>query len=149
MTTSIPLSDLEASPSAKFDNIGDRAAGRITALTERQQTDTEGRLLTFSDGSPRMLWVITLEQPNGDAVALWAKGGNYKAETGSGESMLKAIGIAVREAGASGVDVGAELVVVHTGLAEKQPGKNAAKLYKAQYRPPAPASVPVDLFSGS
>lgn len=147
MTSSIPLSDLESSPSAKFENIGDKCAGRIVALDPRQQTSPEGEALSWPDGSARMLWVITVESTDGDRVNLWAKGGNYKPESGTGESMLTAIGTAVRAAGASGVDVGGELAVAFTGLGEKKPGKNAPKLYTAQYRAPQ-ASIPAaDLFS--
>ena len=145
---SIPLSELEASPAAKWDRIGDSYSGRILSMTQRQQTDTAGRLLEFSDGTPRMQWIITIEQANGDAVALYAKGGNFKAVSGQGNSMLAAIGAAVRAAGATAVEVGAELAVAHTGLAESTGiGKNPPKLFSAQYRPPAATPVPVDLFS--
>ena len=145
---SIPLSDLESSPSAKFEQLGDRYVGRIVAMIERQQTDIHGNLLAFNDGTPRKQWVISIEQPSGDTVALYAKGGKFKAATGSGASMLAAIGAAVREAGASAVDIGAELAVAYTGESEAQPGKNPAKLYTAQYRPAPAVSVPVaDLFS--
>jgi hypothetical protein len=146
--TSIPLGQLESSPSAKFTNFGDSYKGRIVGLVERQQTDIEGRPLTFNDGSPRMQWVIQIEQVNGDTVALYAKGGKFKAVQGQGASMLSAIGQAVKAAGATAVDVGAELAVVYTGLSDAQPGKSAAKLYTAQYRSAQaqPSSVPVDLF---
>jgi hypothetical protein len=148
MSQSIPLSDLESSPSAKWDNIGDKYVGRIISMDPKQQTDTNGNPRTFPSGDPMMLWIIVLEQTNGDRVALWAKAGRFKAVKGEGESMLNAIGAAVRAAGASGVDMGAELAVQYTGEGEKQPGKNAPKLFKAEYRPPAAASVPVeDLFS--
>lgn len=143
---SIPLADLEAGNSAKFESFGDAYAGRITAMEERQQTDTAGNLLTFNDGSPRMLWVITIQPESGDAVQLWAKGGRYKAAKGTGESMLAAIGLAVREAGADGVDVGGELAVSYTGDGEKTPKGGTPKLYTAQYRAPK-ASIPAaDLF---
>jgi hypothetical protein len=147
MTQSIPLSGLESSPSAKFTNIGDSHAGRITALEERAQTDiTTGEPRTFKDGSPRMQWVISIQKHDGEVVALYARGGRFKAATGTGDSMLTAIGLAVRAANASGVDIGGELAVAFTGLGEALPGKNPAKLFTAQYKPPAPVSVPVDLF---
>ena len=146
MSTSIPLSSLESSPSAKFAAVGDAHAGRITAIEQRQQTDTDGRALTFADGTPRMQWVISVEKPDGEVVALYAKGGKYKATSGTGESMLSAIGAAVRAAGASGVDVGAELAVAFSGTSDLGGGKQA-KLYTAQYRAPGPVSVPVDLFT--
>jgi hypothetical protein len=147
MTSSIPLSSLESSPSAKFTEIGDSHVGRITGMEERQQTNTKNEPLTFNDGSPRMLWVFTLEKPDGEVVALYAKGGKYQPASGAGESMLSAIGTAARKAGAKSVEIGAELAVAFTGLGEKKPGQDSPKLYTAQYRPPA-ASVPVaDLFS--
>jgi hypothetical protein len=148
MTQSIPLSDLESSPSAKFTNIGDSHAGRITNIAERPQTDINtGAPRTFQDGSPMMQWVITIQKQDGEVVALYAKGGKFKAVTGSGESMLTAIGLAVRAANAQAVDVGGELAVQFTGLGEQKPGKAAPKLFTAQYKAPAAASIPVDLFS--
>jgi hypothetical protein len=149
MSNSIPLSDLESSASAKFDEIGDKHVGKITSIVERQQTDPKTNIpKTFPSGDPMMLWVITIEDADGDTSALYAKGGKFKAETGSGESMLSAIGSAVRAAGASSLDVGGTLAVAHTGLAKAEAGWNPAKLYTAQYQPPAPASVPVsDLFA--
>jgi hypothetical protein len=150
MTQSIPLSGLESSPSAKFENFGDSHAGRITALDERPQTDIEtGAPLLFKDGTERKQWVISIEKTDGETVALYARGGKYKAEQGTGEAMLTAIGLAVRAAKASGVDVGGELAVVFTGYGERKPGKNPPRLYTAQYRPPATASIPADLFDAS
>ena len=63
--------------------------------------------------------------------------------------MMSAIGTAARQAGAESVDVGGLLAVAFTGETKAEPGMNPAKLYTAQYRPPAPqaASVPTDLFS--
>jgi hypothetical protein len=148
VTNFIPLSALESSASAKFAEIGDKHSGRIVAIDQRPQTDFAGQAKTFASGEPMMLWVITLEEAGGDTAALWAKGGKFRAVTGSGESMLNAIGTAVRTSGASSVEIGAQLAVAFTGLGEsKGPGLNAPKLYTAQYLPPAPASVPVDLFS--
>jgi hypothetical protein len=146
MADSIPLGDLESSPSAKFTNLGDSHAGKITAMTERQQTNIDGKLLTFDDGTPRMQWVITMIKADGESIAVYAKGGKFKAAKGKGESMLSAIGSAVRAANASSVDVGGELAIAYTGESEAQPGRNPAKLYTAQYKPPT-ASVPVDLFA--
>lgn len=152
MTDSIPLSQLEPSPSLSFNQIGDKHVGTIMSFEQRQQTDAAtGAPKTFPDGSPMMLWVITLELPDGDTGALWAKGGRFKIVTGSGESMLNAIGTAVKAADATSLDVGGQLAVAFTGEGEaKTTTFNKAKLYTAQYKPPAPqaASVPVaDLFS--
>lgn len=147
-TNSIPLSDLESSPSAKWNAVGDSYRGRILSMEKRQNTKPgSGEPVFFPSGDPQMVWVITIEQNNGDRVALWAAGGNYKAASGSGESMLSAIGAAVRAAGAAAVEMGAELAVAHTGMGEASPGKNPPRLYTAQYRAPVPAAVPVDLFT--
>lgn len=147
-TTSIPLSDLESSPSAKFNAIGDAYVGRIISMVERQNTKPgSGEPIFFPSGDPQMVWVITIETASGERLALWAGGGKYKVASGSGESMLSAIGSAVRAAGAAAVDVGAELAVAHTGMGEATPGKNPPRLYTAQYRAAPAASVPVDLFS--
>jgi hypothetical protein len=140
--SSIPLSDLEAGNAAKFTQFGDSYAGTITAMEERQQTDTAGNLLFFPDETPRMLWVITIQPDGGDAVQLWAKGGRYKAAEGTGESMLAAIGLAVRAAEADGVDVGGQLAVAYTGNGEKTSKGGTPKLYTAEYRPPKPAGIP-------
>jgi len=149
MTTSIPLSDLESSPSAKFVEIGDTYKGRITNIEQRQQTEMDGSPRTFKDGSPMMQYVFSLEQENGDTVSLFARGGKYTPSSGEGESMLSAIRTAGEAAGVEAVAVGGELAVAYTGQAEPAPGKKA-KLYRAKYSAPAAASVPVDdLFSDS
>jgi hypothetical protein len=146
-TNSIPLADLESSPSAKFDNPGDKHAGTITAINQRQQTDISGKARTFDSGEPMMLWAITLQENDGETAVLFAKGGKFTAVSGSGESMLSAIGTAVRAAGATALETGGTLAVAYTGMGEAKAGQNAPKLYTAQYRAPAAASVPADLFA--
>lgn len=148
---SIPLSELESSPAAKFEKLGDHFAGEITAMNQRQQTDINtGAALTFNDGTPRMMWVISLRQADGDTVALYARGGKFKAANGEGESMLNAIAAAVRASKATSIEVGGQLAVAWTGESESQAGRNPARLYRAQYKAPAPVadSIPVDLFGG-
>jgi hypothetical protein len=152
MSMSIPLTDLQNSPSAKFEDIGDKYSGTIVSLNERPQTDLmTGAVKTFVDGTPMTQWVITIEQPDGEVYSLYAKGGRPKScSAGDGESMLSAIGTAVRAAGATSLDVGGQLAVAHTGLGEVRQGMNPMKLYKAQYKAPAPknSSIPAgDLFS--
>jgi hypothetical protein len=143
---SIPLTELEQSSAAAFKQMGDRHAGRVIATRQQQQTDPKtGQPKFFSSGGPMMLWIITIEKADGESAALWAKGGSkFKVASGTGESMLAAIGTAVKAAGATSLDIGGELAVAWTGEAEPEPGMNPAKLYTAQYRPPARASVPVD-----
>jgi hypothetical protein len=151
MTTSIPLSELQSSPAAKFENVGDTYAGTITGLDERNQTDpVTGQVKTFASGDPQTVWVITIEQANGETIALWARGGNYVPNQGTGESMLFAIGTAVKNANASAVEVGGRLAVRHSGIGKPTaPGLSAPRLFVAQYEPPAnqPQSIPAaDLF---
>jgi hypothetical protein len=147
---SIPLGQLESSPAASFEKIGDKHIGKIVSMDHRQQTDPkDGTRKFFTSGDPMMLWVITIETPEGVTNALWAKGGRFEAAEGSGDSMLNAITTAVKAAGAGSLDVGAQLAVQFTGTSKPKPGMNPAKLFTAQYQPPAPASVPVDLFSPS
>ena len=153
MSQSVPLSDLQGGASAaKFEQIGDKHIGVIVSIDpDRAQTDPKtGVIKTFADGTPRKQLVITIQPETGDAVSLWAKGGNFTVASGSGESMQNAIGTAVRAAGANSLDVGAKLGVAHTGLGTAAAGMNPAKLYTAQYEPPTakPTSVDVgDLFT--
>ena len=153
MTNSIPLTDLQSSPAAKFENIGDTYVGVITALDVRSQTDpVTGAIKTFQSGDPMPVWVITIEQDNGESVALWGRKGNYVAATGQGEAMMNAIGHAVETAGAKSIDVGGRLAVRHSGLGKPTAaGLRAPRLFVAQYEAPAPTtqSIPAaDLFEG-
>jgi hypothetical protein len=150
MSQSIPISQLEASPAASFNSYGDKYSGRITAMKEQQQTDpVTGKVKQFPSGDPMTLWIITIQPDTGEAISLWAKAGRYVAAKGSGKSMLAAIVDAVKASGATALDVGGMLAVAYTGETEAKPGLNPAKLFTAQYQPPAPqaASLPVDLFS--
>jgi len=154
--TSIPLSEFDgvAGASAKFADLGDTHAGRITAAVHAQQREF-GTMKpeTWPDGSPKMEWQITLATAAGDNVVLYARGGSFQPDvnpaTGelyAGESMRSAISTAVREAGCDAIDVGAELAVAFTGYAKAETGKHPAKLFRAQYRPAVAKSIPVDLF---
>lgn len=151
MTESIPLSEMESSAAATFNQYGDKYAGRVTGMKWQQQTDPNtGLPKAFASGDPMMMLLVTIQPPTGDAVTLWAKGGsNFTPAQGSGHSMLVAISRAARAAGAETLDVGGELAVAYTGDAEGKAGMNPAKLYTAEYRAPKPAneSISVDLFS--
>ena len=148
MADSIPLSALESSGAAKFAEYGDKYSGTITAIDHRQQTDPkDGTPKFFASGDPMMLYVITVQPREGDAVALWAKGGTFDAVDGSGNGMLAAIADAVRRAGGEALEVGGELAVAYTGVSEAKPGMNPAKLYTAQYQVPRRAVAVDDLFS--
>jgi hypothetical protein len=139
---------------AKFDQIGDFCEGTITDVRMTQQTSMDdNQPLTWSDGSPRMQLVITLqtkltEGENDDGLRrLYAKGGNFEVAEGSGKSMKDAIADAVKRAEAKSIDEGGTLKVAYTGVGKKtNRGYQAPKLFKAAYKVPV-SSVPTsELF---
>jgi hypothetical protein len=142
----IPLGEFESAGAAQFNEVGDKHVGRIVAAEKRPQTDmTTGKVRTFTSGQEMTQWVITIEKEDGTTAALYAKNGNFEIVSGSGEAMLRAIGRAVRAAGAESLVPGAMLAVAWTGMGKASgPGMNAPKLYTASYRPPEPAAVAVD-----
>lgn len=129
-------------PSVKFPNVGDKVKGTILGAEKSQQTDIHGAPKTYDDGNPMMQVVITLQTDERDPSVdgdtgerrLFAKG-----------QMLTAIREALRNAGASGLEVGATLAVQYEKDGErKAAGFNPPKLYRAQYQAPAPSAVGVD-----
>lgn len=134
----------EGSKAAKFENIGDSVEGTVVDFDVKQQTDLDnGTPLTWTDGSPRMQMVISLQttdRADGDDDGIrriFAKGGNYEVAEGTGTSMKKAIGDAVKKAGASKFETGATLKVGYSGVGKKtNRGFNAPKLYRATYTLP-------------
>ena len=149
MSESLPLSDLARGPAAKFENIGDKIAGRIVSVKREQQREFEsGKPLVWDNGDPRLQTVIGLDTADGE-VTVYAKGGKVgDIAEGEGMAMENAIVAAVRSAGADSIDPGAELAIQHTGIAKPtRAGLNGQKLYVAAYKPGAPGSVDVsDLF---
>jgi hypothetical protein len=149
MSTSLPLSDLARGPAVKFEKIGDKVAGKILAVKREQQRDFDtGKPLVWDNGDPRLQTVIMLQTADGEQT-LFAKGGKFEVAEGEGLAMENAIVAAVRAAGGSAIDPGAELAVAQTGYAKPQrAGMNPAKLFVAAYKPAAGPSVDVaDLFS--
>jgi hypothetical protein len=147
MSNSVPISALGGSnaPAFKFEQIGDKAVGRIVSMTERQQREFgTGKPMFFESGDPKMEWVITLAPESGDSFSLFARGGSYDVGSGQGTSMLTAIHDAAIVANATTLEVGGQLAVQHTGLGKPKAGLNPAKLYMAAYQPPAPKATPVD-----
>lgn len=149
---SVGLDEIGGSGKAfSFENVGDKVTGVITAVSRKQQTSYDGeQLLTWDDGSPRMLTYIELQTDlrDGDddegVRSLWAKGGNFEAAEGKGMAMEKAIVEAVKKAGARSIDEGATLTVAHSGTGKATTrGYQPPKLYVAKYEPPT-ASVDVD-----
>jgi len=154
----MPLALSELGGGAKAwsaENIGDKISGRIRLVERRQQRGMEGGgLLTWDDGSPKMITYIELEtdlhdDDDDDGVrALYAKGGrNHEPANGTGTSMEVAIAEAVKAAGERSIDEGATLAVAHTGVAKASTrGYQGAKLYRAQYKPPVSSVSADDLF---
>lgn len=138
----------------KFDNVGDVAEGEIEDCRVTQQTSMEDNApLFWTDGSPRMQLVISLktnlsEDEHDDGVRrLFAKGGRYEVQNGSGTSMKDAIADGVRKAGAKSLEVGGRLKVGFTGEGKKtNRGFSAPKLFKASYEPPVRSVSGNDLF---
>ncbi len=152
MSESLALNEIGGgSKSFPFENVGDKVAGIIKLVERRQQRSFDGGTpLTWDDGSPRLLTYLEIEtdlrdSDDDDGVrALYAKGGNFEAASGSGQALEKAIVDAVKKAGASSIDAGARLAVAFTGVGKATTrGFQPPKLFTAQYEPPR-ASVDVD-----
>lgn len=129
--------------SFKFDQPNVTAKGPIVGLDMQQQRDIKDNSLKFwNDGNPMMQLRVVLQtelhdDDNDDGQrAIYVKG-----------EMQKAVRDAIRNAGASQIEVGGTLAVQYTGDGEKtSPAFNPPKLYRAQYQPPvqAPSAVAVD-----
>ena len=139
---------------AKLEELGDAITGTVIHAEVQQQTSMEDNTpLTWSDGSPRKQLVITLAtdlRDDGDDDGnrrLYAKGGNFEPQQGSGKSMKEAIAEALKKAQAK-LEDGGTLTVALTGIGKKtNRGYNAPKLYKAKYEPPKAVSISEsDLF---
>jgi len=124
-------------PSAKFDAVGDHVTGFVFFPPElQQQRDPQnGAAKTWDDGKPMMqlrVVLITEEHdlgPDDDGLrAIYVRG-----------LMQRAIGQAVRAAGAQGLEVGGKLRVIYSGDGvPRQRGFSPPKQYEAMYRPLAP-----------
>ena len=127
-----------------FDSVGDSVSGEILSMDVRQQTDMEtGEPLTWRDGSPRKVLVITIQtsldesETDDGQRTLWCRGGNYQVVTGKGTSSLTAVKDALRRAGASDLEPGGTISMAYTGDGKPSArGMNAPKLYTVAYQPP-------------
>lgn len=117
-------------PAVKFANVGDTAAGVVTAVDERADTAPDGTVKKWDDGTPRKVYVFTLDD-NGELHSLWVRG-----------QMVSAIRDAAKQAGLPTV-IGSKLTIQHHALGEAKKGFSAAKLYRAKFEP-APARVDTD-----
>ena len=131
------------SPVAKFPNIGSIVKGIIEDATVSQQTDfATGAPVTWDDGNPKMQLIITLATEERDA--------GYEGDTGKRRVFAKgqmstAVKEAVHAAGAKTLEVGATLAIQYKADGEPpKPGFHAPKIYTAQYKAAAPASISVE-----
>src|SRR5579863_9665003 len=94
-------------PTVKFPQVGSRFKGIITRPTEDRQAKKFGKeILDFwPDGQPVMQTKIVMRDPQGAEWALYAKG-----------KMASAITKAIVAAGASDLEVGGELEVIHNAV---------------------------------
>lgn len=134
-------------PTATFKDapIGRKYVGKIIASDVTQQTDMKsGEPMFWKDGNPRMQAVITIQtdernldiEDDDGQRRLFVKG-----------EMQKAVRDAVREAGASGLELGGLLAVMYIGDGTPpSAGMNAPKLYKAQYKSPDPVAAANDML---
>lgn len=108
--------------SVAFENIGDTVTGIVTKIEHRRSTDTKGKPVFWEDGSPKLIYVWQLLLSDGEYTNLWVR-----------SNMVKALRDAATEAGVKAQSqlIGATVTVTHTGLGDKKPGQNAAKLFEA------------------
>lgn len=123
-------------PSAKFNQIGAEVAGTVVATDVRQQTDFKtGEVLTWRDGSPRMMVVATLQTQERDSHDYNDDG--LRRLFIKGKSLTDAVRDAVRKAGAGGLELGGWLKVAY--VADGQAADRASdppKLYLAEFTRP-------------
>ena len=133
----------------------DVCRGTVLEIESRQQTDFDGKPLTWPDGRERKIIVITVQteerlSDNDDGIrSLWAKGGRYEVAKGDGQSMRDAIVEAARAVGVNRTEdmIGGELSVGYTGEGKAtQRGFNPPKLFSASFKKAPPKPVEADLF---
>jgi rhodanese-related sulfurtransferase len=117
-------------PPAKFSTVGTTISGTIFAepVLKQQRDFMSKQPLAWEDGTPRMQLLIPLQLDDGTKVTVYCKG-----------QMRQAVKEALNNAGAKSPEVGGHLTVAYVGD-EPVPGLTAAKVYQAEYKPPAPAS---------
>ena len=127
--------------SFQFEKIGDTVTGEIVEMVKRQQTSlSTGEKLTWDDGSPRMMLVVTLqtEEGNGDddngERTIYVRGGRFEIASGKGSSMKDAIAEALRTEGLRAPRIGDKLAVAYTGEGKGKKGYTPPKLYTAGYQ---------------
>lgn len=123
----------------QFDNIGDTVSGEIVEMVKRQQTSlSTGEKLTWDDGSPRMMLVVTLQtdmvsDDDSGERTVYVRGGRFEIAKGKGTSMKDAISEALRSEGLRAPRLGDILSVAYTGDGKGKKGYTPPKLYTAGY----------------
>lgn len=129
-----------SSKAAKFDTIGASVVGTVQGSPrERQQTKYGTQEPDFwPNGDPKMQILVDLKTDQRDP-ANPADDGERTLYVAS-KNLKRAIGDAIRAAGAQDIMPGGVLTVTYVGNdpASKNPA-NPAKLYQAQYTPPTSA----------
>lgn len=134
--------------SFQFDAIGAVVTGLITSMQTLQQTDLQKREpKTFADGSPMMMYAVTLatelrnsaglSEPlaNDTGLRVVYLKGSKKPESQS--SLAAVLGAVKSVTGGSDLKVGGKLTLQYTGDGEKKLGYTPAKKYAAAYEAPS------------
>lgn len=130
-------------PSLKFEQLGTRYIGIVARPLGQgdvqQQTDTQGRPLTFRDGRPKWVMKVPLQmQPSEqypDGIAQWYVKGAARDE------LSRAMAEAGAPAGAP--EAGAVLDITFVSTRPSGQGMNPAKVFQVRYsRPQGSESAP-------
>lgn len=138
------------------EEIGDTLTGVITNIERRQQKAFDGSgLLTWDDGTPRLLTVVTLqtdlnEKDDDTGIReVYLKGGSkFEPAKGKGTSGEVAFKDAANKAGLKSIELdgSVKMTIIHSGLAKKTQGNYLpAKLYQVKLEQVTP-NVDVDDF---
>lgn len=131
----------EGGPAVKFEKVGDIFEGVVLSQTEMEDRDPNGTVKTWSNGEPKKVYVLNVEDESGENRSLWVRG-----------NMVKAIREAAREAKVKDL-VGHSLKVQHNAVGTpSQKGFRAPKLFRAKVSPEVvrqPAAVAVDTWGST
>lgn len=127
----------ESLPGFKFENVGDKLTGQITAMRQVDDRDLDGNTRTWPNGDVRRVWVFDVDTDK-DGVAdhsLWVRG-----------NMFTVIREALKEAGVA--TVGAAIQLEHHALGTpKQRGYHPPKLFTCKAKAGPPLKPKADAFT--
>ncbi len=108
--------------SLKFESIGDMHEGTLLSISSQSDTDPQGKVKTWDDGSPKKVFKWVLETESGPAT-MWVRG-----------NMVKVLREACAKAGAKKQAdlIGSKVQVKHHALGEAKKGFHPAKLFQAK-----------------